>query len=82
MPTYFKIWFLHDSLGNLAYYPLVNLDEIGPWSEIKLGILRDYAGPYSKILASNRLRHGYIDAFSGPGLHVRKKARRKSRAAL
>ena len=50
----------------------MNLDEIGPWSEIKLDILRDYAAPYSKILKSYGFRHGYIDAFSGPGLHVRK----------
>jgi three-Cys-motif partner protein len=50
----------------------VNLDEIGPWSEIKLDILRDYAAPYSKILKSNGFHHGYIDAFSGPGLHDRK----------
>ena len=47
-------------------------DEIGPWSEVKLDILRKYAGPYSKILASYGFRHGYIDAFSGPGLHIRK----------
>jgi three-Cys-motif partner protein len=50
----------------------VNLDEIGLWSEIKLDILRDYAAPYSKILKSNGFHHGYIDAFSGPGLHIRK----------
>ena len=50
----------------------MNLDEIGPWSEVKLDILRDYAAPYSRILKSNGFRHGYIDAFSGPGLHVRK----------
>jgi three-Cys-motif partner protein len=53
----------------------VNLDEIGPWSEIKLDILRDYAAPYSRILSSNNFHHGYIDAFSGPGLHVRKKGK-------
>jgi three-Cys-motif partner protein len=47
-------------------------DEIGSWSEVKLDILRKYAGPYSKILASYGFRHGYIDAFSGPGLHIRK----------
>jgi len=47
-------------------------DEIGPWSELKLEILREYAGPYSKILANNGFHHGYIDAFSGPGLHIRK----------
>jgi three-Cys-motif partner protein len=50
----------------------MDLDEIGPWSEIKLDILRDYAGPYSRILTSNGFHHGYIDAFSGPGLHVRR----------
>ena len=50
----------------------MNLDEIGPWSEIKLDILREYASPYSKILKSNRFHHGYVDAFSGPGLHIRK----------
>ena len=50
----------------------MNLDEIGPWSEIKLDILRDYAAPYSRILKSNGFHHGYIDAFSGPGLHIRK----------
>src|SRR5690349_2400012 len=31
----------------------MDLDQIGPWSEIKLAILRDYAGPYSAILKSN-----------------------------
>jgi three-Cys-motif partner protein len=50
----------------------MNLDEIGPWSEIKLDILRKYAAQYSKILKSYGFHHGYIDAFSGPGLHVRK----------
>jgi three-Cys-motif partner protein len=50
----------------------MNLDEIGPWSEIKLEILRKYAASYSRILKSHGFRHGYIDAFSGPGLHVRK----------
>jgi three-Cys-motif partner protein len=53
----------------------VNLDEIGAWSEIKLDILRDYAAPYSRILSSNGFHHGYIDAFSGPGLHIRRKDR-------
>lgn len=49
-----------------------DFDEIGPWSEVKLDIMRKYAGPYSKILKSHGFRPGYIDAFSGPGLHVRK----------
>ena len=50
----------------------MNLDEIGPWSEIKLDIIRDYAAPCSTILKRNGFHHGYIDAFSGPGLHIRK----------
>ena len=50
----------------------MNLDEIGPWSEIKLDILRRYAVPYSTILKRKGFHHGYVDAFSGPGLHIRK----------
>ena len=50
----------------------MTLDEIGPWSEIKLDIIRHYAAPYSRILKSNGFQHGYIDAFSGPGRHIRK----------
>lgn len=48
-------------------------DRIGPWSEIKLEIVRDYASAYSRILASqSKLSHVYIDAFAGAGLHVSK----------
>ena len=43
----------------------MNLDEIGPWSEIKLDILRDYAAPYSTILKSNSFHHGYIVSVKG-----------------
>jgi len=47
------------------------LDDIGPWSEIKLEIIRKYAAAYSKILARQRgLHHVYIDAFAGAGVHV------------
>lgn len=49
------------------------LDEIGPWSEIKLDIIREYASAYSTILAAQkfpRLFHAYIDAFAGAGVHV------------
>lgn len=45
-------------------------DEIGVWSELKLDIVRDYAVEYSKILAKQRLKHIYIDAFAGPGVHL------------
>lgn len=37
-------------------------DVIGPWSEVKLDILREYAAPYSRIVASNGFYHSYIDA--------------------
>jgi len=49
------------------------IDEIGPWSEVKLQILRRYAVEYSKILASQTspsFWHVYIDAFAGAGLHL------------
>ena len=45
-------------------------DLIGPWSEVKLEILRKYAKPYSQILKSNGFYQLYIDGFAGPGLHV------------
>lgn len=50
------------------------LDYIGPWSELKLQILRKYAHAYSAIMSSDKQRkmgfsHAYIDAFAGPGQH-------------
>lgn len=50
-------------------------DEIGYWSEIKLEILKEYASSYSRILAAQKspsLRHIYIDAFAGAGIHLSK----------
>lgn len=49
------------------------IDEIGPWSEVKLDLLRRYATEYSKILSSQKnpeLSHIYIDAFAGAGVHL------------
>lgn len=47
------------------------ITDIGPWSEIKLQIIREYAAAYSRILASRReLSHTYIDAFAGAGIHA------------
>jgi three-Cys-motif partner protein len=44
---------------------------IGPWSEAKLRILKEYANPYSTILKNQYgFRHAYIDAFAGAGWHV------------
>lgn len=48
----------------------VEYDEIGPWSEVKLEILRDYAKPYSLILTNQHFHHHYIDGFAGPGSHI------------
>jgi len=45
-------------------------DIIGPWSEVKLAILREYAAPYSKIVSAKGFHHLYIDGFAGPGAHV------------
>lgn len=53
----------------------LELDEIGPWSEIKLEIIREYAKPYSQILAKQpNLHHIYIDGFAGAGLHLSKES--------
>jgi len=46
------------------------IDDIGPWSEVKLSIIREYATAYSRILAAQRLQHVYIDAFAGAGMNV------------
>jgi three-Cys-motif partner protein len=51
----------------------LRIDEIGPWSEVKLDILRRYATEYSKILTNQqrpRLTHVYVDAFAGAGVHI------------
>jgi three-Cys-motif partner protein len=51
------------------------IDEIGPWSEVKLDILKRYAAEYSKILSSQKnpsFFHVYIDAFAGAGFHLSK----------
>jgi three-Cys-motif partner protein len=48
-----------------------DLDDIGPWSEVKLEILKKYAEAYTTILTKqkNIKAFYYIDAFSGGGLH-------------
>ena len=48
-------------------------DEIGPWTEVKLDIIKRYGQEYSRILSKREyLHHAYIDAFSGPGINKRK----------
>ena len=53
----------------------MKIDEVGYWSELKLEIIRKYAGAYSQILAAQKssLEHHYIDAFAGAGIHVAKR---------
>jgi hypothetical protein len=52
------------------------IDEIGPWSEVKLDIVKRYAVAYSQILNNHKgLSHSYIDAFAGAGSHVSKTTR-------
>lgn len=49
------------------------IDEIGPWTEVKLDILKRYAVEYSKILSHHTnpsFFHVYIDAFAGAGYHL------------
>ena len=50
-----------------------DIDKIGPWSEVKLDIVREYAQAYSRILSGQkkqRFHHVYIDAFAGAGVHI------------
>lgn len=48
----------------------LQFDKIGYWSQLKLEIVRDYAQTYSTILAKQpRLKHVYVDAFAGAGIH-------------
>jgi len=49
------------------------VDEIGPWSEIKLDIVREYAAAYSTVLTAQHtpeFHHIYVDAFAGAGVHL------------
>src|SRR6266487_7006958 len=53
----------------------MKVDEVGYWSELKLEIIKKYAGAYSQILAAQKssLEHHYIDAFAGAGIHLAKR---------
>lgn len=53
----------------------LRLDEIGPWSEVKLEIIEKYASAYSLILKKKNLFHVYIDAFAGAGQHISRTTR-------
>jgi three-Cys-motif partner protein len=49
-----------------------DLDIVGPWSQVKLEILRLYLKPYVTILTKRGFRPIYIDAFAGAGRHLTK----------
>lgn len=53
-----------------------DLDVVGAWTEVKLAILKEYSGAYSKILANQTSikSYSYIDAFTGAGEHISKKS--------
>ena len=51
-------------------------DKIGYWSELKLEIVEKYGAAYTKAFANQKgLKKYYIDAFSGPGVHLSKRTR-------
>jgi len=63
---------LADNLETIMTKP-PRLSEIGHWSEIKLEIVKKYAEAYSIILSKqDYLKHIYIDAFAGAGIHISK----------
>lgn len=55
----------------------LKFDEIGYWSELKLQIIESYGSAYTKAFLGQgrRLKKFYIDAFSGPGIHISKTSR-------
>jgi three-Cys-motif partner protein len=53
---------------------LLEFDEIGYWSQVKLSILNEYAKPYNEILRAKKLKTVYIDAFAGAGHHFAKES--------
>lgn len=53
----------------------MKLDQVGPWSELKLEILKKYATAYSTILSAKNFHHVYIDGFAGAGQLIRKQTK-------
>ena len=54
----------------------LQFDTIGYWSELKLQIVQQYAGAYSKIFSASRqqyFKYIYVDAFAGAGFHLSRK---------
>lgn len=53
------------------------LDVVGPWTEIKLQILKNYSKAYAQVLGSQDvIKHfAYIDGFAGPGSSISKETK-------
>jgi len=64
-------------MGNRASQDVELYEEIGPWTEVKLDIIRKYAHAYSTILSAQErppLAHVYVDAFAGAGRYVSRRS--------
>src|SRR5260370_37277597 len=49
----------------------IRFDEVGPWTEVKLEIISEYAKFFAKILSTRSyMKPVYIDGFAGPGRHI------------
>jgi three-Cys-motif partner protein len=47
------------------------IDEVGPWTEVKIEIVREYAGVFQQIVKAQPFFHPiYMDGFSGAGILV------------
>jgi three-Cys-motif partner protein len=59
--------------------PGFRFDEVGDWSVLKLDIIEQYGGAYTKAFngRGRQLKKYYIDGFSGAGVHVVKRTRQQ-----
>jgi three-Cys-motif partner protein len=54
---------------------LVQFDEVGHWSELKLEIVEKYGAAYTRAFSNTpNLKKYYIDGYSGAGLHISKRS--------
>ncbi|HEX5315483.1 MAG TPA: three-Cys-motif partner protein TcmP, partial [Candidatus Kapabacteria bacterium] len=57
----------------------LKFDEVGYWSELKLQIVEEYGSAYTRAFSGvgRGLKRYYIDAYSGPGVHISKRTKDK-----
>jgi three-Cys-motif partner protein len=54
---------------------LVQFDEVGHWSELKLEIVEKYGAAYTRAFSNTpNLKKYYIDGYSGAGIHISKRS--------